>query len=210
MVTCQTLESVTVVTIWTSIHIQIQHYLEFNPSKEGKEHKISMLPSHLLILKGWPGGYREEATVQVTWQMSDRAEDGDPPFLNCLSFSHTAPTACDAGAPNRDISSPRRLAFPHVTSLYLGLWVLKARYDMQLWQVCSCNRMLQGTGASRNKHHHLGRILTVGLQPALKSLTIPSLHSLICKLGIPTPLGLLCRLNAKYQVCGTDFGHMAL
>lgn len=43
MVTCHTPDNVTVVTTWTSIHIQVQHYLEFNPSKEGKEHKISIL-----------------------------------------------------------------------------------------------------------------------------------------------------------------------
>lgn len=43
MVMCQTLDSVTVITTWTSIHIEVQHYLKFNPSKEGKEHKISML-----------------------------------------------------------------------------------------------------------------------------------------------------------------------
>lgn len=36
---CQTPDGVMVVTTWTTIHIEVQHYIEFNP----REHKISML-----------------------------------------------------------------------------------------------------------------------------------------------------------------------
>lgn len=47
-----------VVTTWTSIHIEVQQYFEFNPSKEGKEHKISMLSK----LSPYPKGDGLEAT----------------------------------------------------------------------------------------------------------------------------------------------------
>lgn len=41
-----------VVSTRTSIHTEVQHYLEFNLSKESKEHKISMLSKPSPYSKG--------------------------------------------------------------------------------------------------------------------------------------------------------------
>lgn len=120
------------------------HYLVYPHKKEQRTQDQHANKAILLSYRYGSEAIGTKSLVQVTKQGSQG--QGDLMLLSCLSFLPScvlsqpviqelqteAPTASGA------------YTFPHVPSLFLGLWVRRARYDIQLWQACSCSRTLQG------------------------------------------------------------------
>lgn len=107
-----------------------------------KEQRTQNQQANKAILLSYRHG--SEAQEQSHLSRSQSRESGRPdtPELPLSSLHASSHSLWFRNA--RGTNSKWSLHFPTHDILFLGPWVLRARYDIQLWQACSCSRKLQG------------------------------------------------------------------